>query len=173
MPLDDQSELFYLVDEEDNILGSITRAEAHDGSRKLHRAVEIIVSNERGQILFQKRSMKKDTCPGEWALSVGGHVTFGDSYEEAVVKEMQEEIGLTVPCTFHSQVILNANHEREIVRIYTATVSNETVINFDTDEIDEIAWINKADIHTLITNGPVTTLSQQSLQQVYPELFTI
>ena len=43
MPLDDQSELFYWVDENDQVISSITRAEAHSGTNKIHRGVGIFI----------------------------------------------------------------------------------------------------------------------------------
>jgi isopentenyldiphosphate isomerase len=43
MPLDNASEQFYWVDEQDHVLGSMTRQEAHSGTKKIHRAVVVFI----------------------------------------------------------------------------------------------------------------------------------
>ena len=46
--MDNPNELFPLVDEQGNILGAITRGEAHGGSKKLHPVVHLHLFNSRG-----------------------------------------------------------------------------------------------------------------------------
>ena len=96
MPFDNPEEVFYWVDENDQELGSMTRAEAHSGSNKIHRSIHVLLFNEQGQILLQKRSKHKDKYPNLWCLSVGGHVTYGQSYKEAAQREAQEELGIEI-----------------------------------------------------------------------------
>lgn len=91
---DDQNELFYWVDENDTVIGSMTRREAHSGSFKIHRGVWVLVFNEKGELFLQKRSRTKDVYPGFWDLSVGGHVRFGQTYVEAAKREFREELGV-------------------------------------------------------------------------------
>ena len=64
MPLDDPNELFYLVDVNDEVIGSIKRSEAHGDKTKIHRAVYVLVTNDNNQMLFQRRSLKKDLYAG-------------------------------------------------------------------------------------------------------------
>ncbi len=93
---DDQTELFTHVDNHDQVIGAITRAEAHAGSFKIHRGVWILVFNDRDELFLQKRSLTKDSNPGMWSMSVGGHVTYGQTYKEAVRREFMEELGVPV-----------------------------------------------------------------------------
>lgn len=82
-----------IVDENDNIIGEESREKIHkDGL--LHREVHVWIHNGQGELLFQKRSKTKDTCPGTLDASVGGHVEIGDSYEKTALKELEEETGL-------------------------------------------------------------------------------
>lgn len=60
------------------------------GSRPLIMAGScVIIKNNQGQILLQKRS---DTL--DWG-TVGGALELGDSFEEAAARELYEETGLT------------------------------------------------------------------------------
>ncbi len=47
-------------------------------------------------ILFQQRSLKKDSHPGIWDISAAGHVDAGESCIEAAIRETQEELGLNL-----------------------------------------------------------------------------
>jgi len=52
-------------------------------------AVSAIIFNDRGEVLLQKR---RDT--GKWCI-LSGHVEFGETIEEAIIREILEETGLT------------------------------------------------------------------------------
>ena len=88
-------EVFDVVNERDQVVGRNTRREVH-ACGLLHRAVHVLVFNSRGEIFLQKRSMKKDRQPGVWDSSSSGHVDSGEDYETCAVRELREEIGLTV-----------------------------------------------------------------------------
>ena len=74
-----KEELFPLVDEAGNVVGSATRKECHSGTFWLHPVVHLHVFNSKGELYLQKRSMLKDVQPGKWDTAVGGHVDFGES----------------------------------------------------------------------------------------------
>jgi len=59
-----------------------------------HRAVHVWLYTPQGEFVVQQRSEKKDTFPGKWDVSVGGHVTSGDSVMHTVIKETEEELGV-------------------------------------------------------------------------------
>lgn len=60
----DPKELVVVVDENDNILDYLPRKEAHD-KKLLHRTISVLVFNDAGRAMLQKRSMKKDSNPGK------------------------------------------------------------------------------------------------------------
>jgi isopentenyl-diphosphate delta-isomerase len=88
-------ELVDIVNEQDEVIGTMNKLEAHE-KRSLHRLAVILVMHN-DTFLVQKRTMAKD---GKLAESVGGHVKAGESYEVAAVREAQEEMGLTVRPVF-------------------------------------------------------------------------
>ncbi len=89
------NELLEIVDEQDKVIGIETRDNIHQQGL-LHREIHIWVKNDKGEILFQRRSPTKDTYPNLLDASVGGHVEPGMTYEATAVKEMKEELGLSV-----------------------------------------------------------------------------
>jgi 16S rRNA (adenine1518-N6/adenine1519-N6)-dimethyltransferase len=86
-------ELFDVVDAADQIIGQATRTSVHERDL-LHRAVHIFAFNKRGELLLQKRSALKDRHPGVWDSSVSGHLDAGESYLDAAIRELDEEMGI-------------------------------------------------------------------------------
>lgn len=92
---DNSEERFPLVDEEGRVIGSATRGECHNGSRWLHPVVHLHVFNSRGEVYLQKRPEWKDIQPDKWDTSVGGHIDYGETPEQALTREVREELGIT------------------------------------------------------------------------------
>ncbi|MBU1198037.1 NUDIX domain-containing protein [Candidatus Micrarchaeota archaeon] len=87
-------EMFELVNEKDEVIGRVSRKDAH---RELlrHRAVHVFLFNENGELFVQQRSASKDTHPLRFGSSMGGHVDIGETYRQAAVRELKEELGIT------------------------------------------------------------------------------
>lgn len=62
-------ELLDLVNENDEITGTVWKSEVHRNPYLIHREVAIAVFNEKGEILLQQRSLKKENSPGEWKIT--------------------------------------------------------------------------------------------------------
>lgn len=120
MNMDNKKELFPFVDEEGNVIGSILRGEAHDGSKKLHPVVHLHVFNSRGELFLQKRPIWKDIQPDKWDTACGGHVDYGETIDKALRREVSEELGIKdfVPTRVTSYVF-ESEIEKELVNVYT------------------------------------------------------
>lgn len=119
---DNNKELFPIVDEEGRVTGEATRGECHNGSKLLHPVVHLHVFNSRGEVYLQKRPEWKDIQPGKWDTSVGGHIDFGETPEQALVREVGEELGIT---DFVSErigmYVFESRRERELVYVNRTT----------------------------------------------------
>jgi len=121
-------ELFPLVDEVGNIIGSATREECHSGTFLLHPVVHLHVFNSEGCLYLQKRSENKDIQPGKWDTSVGGHVDYGEETLEALKREVREELGITefVP-VFLFQYVFRSSVETELVNSFYVVYDAEII----------------------------------------------
>jgi isopentenyldiphosphate isomerase len=119
---DNHQELFPIVDEQGNVVGSATRGQCHNGSRLLHPVVHLHVFNSQGEVYLQKRPAWKDIQPGKWDTAVGGHMDYGETPEEALQREAREELGINdfIPQRV-GQYVYDSNVERELVYVNRTT----------------------------------------------------
>jgi len=77
----------------DRVFGHIERA-ATRPLGLLTRAVHLNAWTPDGQIWIARRSLSKTTAPGQWDTLVGGLAGSGETLDQALVRECDEEAGL-------------------------------------------------------------------------------
>lgn len=133
-------ELLEVVNEHGEVINTLPRSVIHGNPSLMHRVVHVLVFNENGDLLLQKRSKNKDVAPGKWDTSVGGHVDHGETIIEAVKREMEEELGITACEPEFLYTYIHSNpYETELV--YTYLCLHEDDVTFNKEEIDELrSW---------------------------------
>ena len=81
-----------LVDERDNQIGTEEKLKAHKEA-KLHRAFSVLVFNEKGELLLQKRAKTKYHSPGLWTNTCCSHPAPGKDLMQEARKRLKEEMG--------------------------------------------------------------------------------
>lgn len=131
-----KEEWFPLIDETGLVVGKALRSECHSGSMLLHPVVHLHIFDKQGRLYLQRRSMSKEIQPGKWDTAVGGHVDYGETIEEALYREVREELGITDFEPIHNFTYLfQSSVEREMVYSYRTIYEGDIVI--DPEEIDE------------------------------------
>ena len=165
MNSDNKAELFPLVDEDGNIIGSITRSEAHDGSKKLHPVVHLHLFNSRGELYLQKRPEWKDIQPGKWDTACGGHVDLGESVDMALRREVREELGITdFSPHFIKKYVFESDCERELVNVHTAVYDGP--VSPSADELDGGRFWTRDEIADSIGKGVFTPNFESEYQRL-------
>lgn len=168
-PSSTDADLLPVVDENDVVVGSATRGEVH--RRKLrHRAVHIVVLDAAGAVILQKRSAKKDSHPGWWDVSVGGHVDVGEEYHAAAVRELREELGIeNAPIREVARRDAAPESGWEFVRIYECVWTGPPP-PFNRDEIDALKhWPARdliAEAHSEPDSNPDTRITSSGLASI-------
>ena len=154
MNSDNASELFPIVDNDGRTIGSATRGECHSGSMLLHPVVHLHLFNSSGDLYLQRRPDWKDIQPGKWDTAVGGHVDFGEDTDDAIRREIREELGLTdLALTKITSYIFQSTREREYVNVYTAVSDIEPT---PSDELDGGRFWSRSEIGNAIGQGIFT-----------------
>ena len=116
---DNNNEVFPIVDEDGKVLGSILRGEAHDGRKVLHPVVHLHLFNSKGELYLQRRPDWKPIQPGKWDTAVGGHISYGETVEQAFSREVMEELGISVPnATSLGHYVFESKVEKELVYVF-------------------------------------------------------
>ena len=89
-------EYLYNVDKHNKVLGKALKSEIREKDL-FHRGVHAYVMNSEGKILVSRRTKTKDIYPGLLELDQGGGVTYGEEYDEAIKREIEEELGIKNP----------------------------------------------------------------------------
>ena len=85
-----------LVDKQDKVIGYQEKLKAHKNPVPLHRAISIVVfSPDKKNILLQKRSVKKPTWPLFWSNTACSHPYKNESFANAAVRRLKEEMGFS------------------------------------------------------------------------------
>lgn len=151
---DNSAEIFPIVDEHGNTVGSATRGECHSGSMLLHPVVHLHLFNSRGELYLQRRPDWKDIQPGKWDTATGGHVNYGESVAEALKREVSEELGLSgLEFRYIKSYVFESNVEREYVNVFTAVSDIEPS---PSNELNGGSFWKKDDIEAAIGSGVLT-----------------
>ncbi len=158
-------ELFPLVDENGQVTGKASRITCHNGSKLLHPVIHLHVFNSKGELFLQKRADNKDIQPGKWDTSVGGHIEFGESVEEALRREAREELGIQdfMPVFLH-KYIFESEIEKELV--YSYKTIYEGTFQIDPKELSDGRFWSPESIRENMGKGIFTPNFENELRLI-------
>lgn len=146
-----QSEWLDVVNENDEVVGRATRDDVHRDSL-IHRSAHILLLNSKNQIFVQLRSLSKDNSAGLWDTSAAGHVDSGESYLQCAVRELAEELGVTLrpdDLTPVGRLPPERRNGFEFTQIYTAC--SDQPLTLQAEEIDDGRWVSADELDTWIS----------------------
>ncbi|HLC62782.1 MAG TPA: NUDIX domain-containing protein [Candidatus Nanoarchaeia archaeon] len=89
-----EDEYLDLVDENDKIIGRKERSEVYKLNLSNFRVVNAFIRNKKGLIWVPRRSASKRIFPLCLDMSMGGHVSSGETYLQAFKRELKEELNI-------------------------------------------------------------------------------
>ena len=166
---DNSAEIFPIVDEEGNVIGSATRGECHSGSHILHPVVHLHVFNSKGEVYLQKRPDWKDIQPGKWDTAVGGHIDYGETPETALRREVREELGITgFTPEYIGHYVFESQRERELV--YVNKTVYDGLVRPSEEELDGGRFWSMAEIRDSLGKGILTPNFESEFRRFFSHL---
>lgn len=131
----EQEEWLPIVDVNGGVKGKIPRSHCHGNQKILHPVVHLHLIKD-DSIFLQKRPLDKLIQPGKWDTAVGGHISFGETIEDALRRESAEELGLnSFKPVFLLKYLWETDMESELV--YSFYAKDYNTPNTKSDEIDD------------------------------------
>ncbi len=135
-----------IVDEDFHVLYKVSKKEAHDKGL-LHKCVIAEVINKKGKMMLIKPYSHKQDA-GQYVSPVGGHVSAGETNEEALKREVKEEIGISsFTCEMKGKAIFNrfilGRQENHYFVLYEIFTDEKPKLG---DEAESYKWFTKKEL---------------------------
>jgi isopentenyldiphosphate isomerase len=150
--MDVSAELLDVYDVSGSHIGVAPRGRIH-AEGLWHKTSQVWLINERREVLLQLRASTKDCFPDRWDISSAGHIPAGIQPLESAVRELEEELGVSVlPSQLkflfnHSHPYIGENHiDREIAYVYLLEVSSSIKLTLQEEEVSDIRWLPYKDL---------------------------
>jgi geranylgeranyl diphosphate synthase type I len=158
------------VDENDVVVGPISKADSHYQSGSLHRAFSVLLFNSDGQLLLQQRAHDKITFPSIWANSCCSHPLASiEEMEEdnalgvkvAAIRKLDQELGISPDSIdindFHFitkmrySARMNADWiEREIDHILM--IQADVELDPNPNEVSAVKWVSSEELDAMLVD---------------------
>lgn len=148
-------ELIDIVDENNKLTGQVEERWTAYEKGLWRRTVSCWIMNEKGEVLLQKRTANKRRNPNKWAKT-GGQVDSGETVEEAIFREVKEELGIEIP---QSQIkvanIFKSDDKNKRFAYNFIFVVNCKIDDFilQKDEVSEVKYVTIEDMELAKKNN--------------------
>ncbi len=112
--------------------------------------VHLCIFNSKRQMLIQHRQINKKSWPNLWDFTVGGSVISGETSQEAIQRELFEEIGLKLDFK-NVRPSLTINYRKGFDDIYL--INHDVDINSLTlqkEEVQNVKWASMNEIFFML-----------------------
>lgn len=146
-----------LVNKNDHEIGLADKIEAHTIKPQFHRAITVLLFNNKNEVLITRRSAKKLVWPMVWEASCSTHPFKNESYEDCAKRRLKEELGINTEAKVVGKIIYSAKDadrgsENEVCALLTGKIKQSYVINLD--EIAEAKFITINELKADIRKNP-------------------
>lgn len=145
-----------LVNEQDDILGLMEKQQAHEAGL-LHRAFSVFIFNDKNELLIQQRAKDKYHSPGLWTNTCCSHPREDESYKDAAMRRLKEEMGFSCEMDYIFDFIYKADvgdglTEHELDYVFRGIFNGEPVLN--PDEVADYKWIDFEELKLDVVHNP-------------------
>lgn len=143
-----------LVDKNDQVIGKKLRSEIYAENIHNFRVVNLFLKNSKGELWIPRRTAHKRLFPLALDISMGGHVESGETYEEALLRETQEELNINLgetPHRFLGKVTPPTHGVYSYSRVYE--ILSDKAPSYNPEDFCEYFWLTPEALLAWIAQG--------------------
>lgn len=142
-----------IVDENDEIIGYKYRETLN--KEDVYRVAALWITNSKGQILLARRHHTKKHHPRRWGPAVAGTVDEGETYEENIIKEAEEELGLKNILPKIGPKTKTNDEYHHFTQWYVLNLDKDIKeLKIQEDEVEEIKWFYLEELKKQLQERP-------------------
>lgn len=142
-----------IVNEQDEIIGHKERGTLVQGD--IYRVSALWVKNSNGDILLAQRAFTKSHDPGKWGPAVAGTVDEGETYEQNIIKETDEEIGLKKITPIPGPKVRASGEYNYFNQWYTLVVDKPAKdFTLQEEEVEQVKWLSRSELEKELRKHP-------------------
>jgi 8-oxo-dGTP pyrophosphatase MutT (NUDIX family) len=157
--MNNEQELWDLYDKDRNLTGETHLRGVPLPDGYYHLGVHVWIKNSEGQYLISQRSSTRPTYPFMWEC-VGGSVLKGENSLQGAIREVKEEVGLSLD---YNDAKLLFSMRRDVIdgKRFNDHV-DVWLFHYDgpvdlsdatTDEVSQVKWLTVEEIKEMINQG--------------------
>jgi isopentenyldiphosphate isomerase len=151
-----EDELLDIVNEHDEVIGVISRSQAYAENKLASlRAVWLLIKNQDSKFWIPRRQSTKKNLPNYLDGSAVGHVSSGETYEQAMIREVQEELNIDIKKLPYRLIGILTPKDAAIcfIKIFELQVPNDFIIDYNKDDFSEFFWLSSQEVVEKICAG--------------------
>ncbi len=147
-------EMLDLVDEHDEIIGTMERDEVHAKGLSNFRVINVFLKNSAGKLFIPRRQVTKRLFPGALDISCGGHVSSGETYLEACAKELSEELNIDLTKVSY-RILGTMNPHQDGVSAFMTIyeIKTDETPDYNREDFGEHFWLYPEEVLERIKHG--------------------
>src|SRR3989338_2339483 len=118
-----------IVNDQDEVIGTVPRSEAYVGQKSganRYRIATVFMFNDEGKMALQLRSKNLSFSPHTWCATACGHVSSGETFEQAAMRELAEEAGISTKLEFVGKALHDPeSHNKFVVSTFKGIWNKE------------------------------------------------
>lgn len=149
-----------ILDENGNKTGEKDTRENIHKFGLLHSEVAAFIYTNTGKVVLQKRKSNKVTYAGVWSVT-GGHVLFGENNEDAIIREIKEELNLEIEkekekvifvTTYKSKKVKDDIINNKFFNIYNVEISEKQLekIKIQKEELEDVKLFSIDEVENIL-----------------------
>lgn len=148
------SELCDVYDKDRKYVGKkVERDKVGTKKNEYQLIVHICIFNSKGELLIQNRNKTKSSWPNLWDITAGGGAVAGESSQEAILRELYEELGINIKLSdIRPRITINFEYGFDDIYIIEKDISINT-LKLQHSEVSEVKWASLENISTMIKNN--------------------